>query len=138
MLLAIDQGNTNTLFAVHDTDRWVDQWRTSTEASRTADEYAVWLSQLLGLAGLSLKDLDACVISSVVPQSLFNLRNLSRRYLSVEPMVVGVNVDLGLSEPGENFFSVSTVRRENPIKVPVIRKGVQSAFGHGVHGEGLG
>ena len=96
MLLAIDQGNTNTLFAVHDGDKWLAQWRTSTEASRTADEYAVWLSQLLGLAGLSLKDLDGGVISSVVPQSLFNLRNLSRRYLGVEPMVVGDNVDLGM------------------------------------------
>ena len=96
MLLAIDQGNTNTLFAVHDGDKWVAQWRTSTEASRTADEYAVWLSQLLSLAELSLKVLDGCVISSVVPQSLFNLRNLARRYLSVEPMVVGDNVDLGM------------------------------------------
>jgi type III pantothenate kinase len=96
MLLAVDQGNTNTLFAVHDGSKWLAQWRTATEASRTADEYAVWLSQLLNLVGLSLKNLDACVISSVVPQSLFNLRNLSRRYLSVEPMVVGDNVDLGL------------------------------------------
>jgi type III pantothenate kinase len=96
MLLAIDQGNTNTLFAVHDGENWLAQWRTSTEASRTADEYAVWLSQLLNLADLSLKDLDGCVISSVVPQSLFNLRNLSRRYLNVEPMVVGDNVDLGM------------------------------------------
>ncbi|HEY3889623.1 MAG TPA: type III pantothenate kinase [Caulobacteraceae bacterium] len=96
MLLAIDQGNTNTLFAVHDRDHWVSQWRTATEASRTADEYAVWLSQLLSLSSLSLKDLDACVISSVVPQSLFNLRNLARRYLHVEPMVIGDNVDLGM------------------------------------------
>ncbi len=96
MLLAIDQGNTNSLFAVHDGEKWLRQWRTATEASRTADEYAVWLSQLLNLADLSLKDLDGCVISSVVPQSLFNLRNLSRRYLSVEPMVVGENVDLGM------------------------------------------
>jgi type III pantothenate kinase len=96
MLLAIDQGNTNTLFAVHDGEKWLRQWRTATEASRTADEYAVWLSQLLALAELSLKDLDGCVISSVVPQSLFNLRNLSRRYLGVEPMVVGDNVDLGI------------------------------------------
>jgi type III pantothenate kinase len=96
MLLAIDQGNTNTLFAVHDGDKWVAQWRTATASTRTADEYAVWLSQLLALAGLSLKDLDACVISSVVPQSLFNLRNLARRYLSVEPLVVGDNVDLGI------------------------------------------
>ena len=96
MLLAIDQGNTNTLFAVHDRDHWVSQWRTATEASRTADEYAVWLSQLLSLSDLALKDLDACVISSVVPQSLFNLRNLARRYLHVEPMVVGDNVELGI------------------------------------------
>jgi type III pantothenate kinase len=96
MLLAIDQGNTNTLFAVHDGEKWLRQWRTATESTRTADEYAVWLSQLLNLADLSLKDLDGCVISSVVPQSLFNLRNLSRRYLSVEPMVVGDNVDLGM------------------------------------------
>ena len=96
MLLAIDQGNTNTLFAVHDGEKWLRQWRTATESTRTADEYAVWLSQLLNLAELSLKDLDGCVISSVVPQSLFNLRNLARRYLSVEPMVVGDNVDLGM------------------------------------------
>src|SRR5580698_544480 len=96
MLLAVDQGNTNTLFAVHDGEKWLRQWRTATEASRTADEYAVWLSQLLNLADLSLKHLDGCVISSVVPQSLFNLRNLSRRYLNVEPMVVGENVDLGM------------------------------------------
>jgi type III pantothenate kinase len=96
MLLAIDQGNTNTLFAVHDGENWLRQWRTATESTRTADEYAVWLSQLLNLADLSLKDIDGCVISSVVPQSLFNLRNLSRRYLSVEPMVVGDNVDLGM------------------------------------------
>ncbi len=96
MLLAIDQGNTNTLFAVHDGENWLRQWRTATESTRTADEYAVWLSQLLNLADLSLKDIDGCVISSVVPQSLFNLRNLSRRYLSVEPMVIGDNVDLGM------------------------------------------
>lgn len=97
MLLAVDQGNTNTLFAVHDGDKgWVRQWRTATESTRTADEYAVWLSQLLGLADLSLSDLDACVISTVVPQSLFNLRNLARRYVNVEPMVVGENVDLGM------------------------------------------
>ena len=96
MLLAIEQGNTNTLFAVHDGADWVAQWRTATEASRTADEYAVWLTQLLSMRGLTLKDLDGCIVSSVVPQSIFNLRNLSRRYLEVEPLVIGDNVDLGM------------------------------------------
>ena len=97
MLLAIEQGNTNTLFAVHDGDSWIAQWRAATDASRTADEYAVWLSQLLTMTLLSLKDLDACIVSSVVPQSIFNLRNLARRYLGVEPMIVGENVDLGIA-----------------------------------------
>ncbi len=97
MLLAIEQGNTNTLFAVHDGADWIAQWRTATESSRTADEYAVWLSQLLAMRGLSIGQLDGCIISSVVPQSIFNLRNLSRRYLNVEPLVIGDNVDLGIA-----------------------------------------
>ena len=96
MLLAIEQGNTNTLFAVHDGDAWIAQWRAATDSSRTADEYAVWLSQLLHMAGLQFGVLDSCIISSVVPQSIFNLRNLARRYLHVEPLVIGENADLGI------------------------------------------
>ncbi|MBI1199143.1 MAG: type III pantothenate kinase [Phenylobacterium sp.] len=96
MLLAIEQGNTNTLFAVHDGDQWTAQWRAGTDSTRTADEYAVWLSQLLGMAGLTLHGFEGCIISSVVPQSIFNLRNLARRYLQVEPLVIGENVDLGI------------------------------------------
>ncbi len=96
MLLAIEQGNTNTLFAVHDGSDWAAQWRTATYSSRTADEYAVWLSQLLSLHDLKLADLDRCIISTVVPQALFNLRNLSRRYLHAEPLVIGENAELGI------------------------------------------
>lgn len=97
MLLAIEQGNTNTLFAVHDGERWIAQWRSATESTRTADEYAVWLSQLLAMAGLQLGVFNGCIISSVVPQSIFNLRNLARRYLHVEPLVIGENADLGIA-----------------------------------------
>jgi len=96
MLLAIEQGNTNTLFAIHDGNEWTAQWRSSTESSRTADEYAVWLMQLGHLQGLTLDSFKACIISSVVPQSIFNLRNLSRRYLKVEPLVIGDNAELGV------------------------------------------
>ena len=96
MLLAIEQGNTNTLYAVHDGVNWIAQWRTATDSSRTADEYAAWLHQLLEMQGLNLGNLQACIISSVVPQSIFNLRNLSRRYLNVEPLVIGENAELGI------------------------------------------
>ncbi|MDZ4108913.1 MAG: type III pantothenate kinase [Brevundimonas sp.] len=115
MLLAIEQGNTNTLFAVHDGESWIAQWRTATAASRTADEYAVWLTQLLSMRGLDLKALDACIISSVVPQSIFNLRNLSRRYLDVEPMVVGQNVDLGMQARIEKPSEAGADRLVNAI-----------------------
>ncbi|MGA2126533.1 MAG: type III pantothenate kinase [Xanthobacteraceae bacterium] len=105
MLLAIEQGNTNSLFAVHDGDHWIAQWRSATEPSRTADEYVVWLSQLMAMHKLELGHLNACVISSVVPQSIFNLRNLSRRYLHVEPLIIGENTELGIqvrtSKPSE-------------------------------------
>lgn len=96
MLLAIEQGNTNTLFAVHDGTSWAAQWRTATDSSRTADEYAVWLHQLLSMNAWTLADVDACIVSSVVPQSIFNLRNLARRYLKTEPLIVGENAALGI------------------------------------------
>jgi type III pantothenate kinase len=115
MLLAIEQGNTNTVFAVHDGQDWIAQWRTATDSTRTADEYAVWLSQFLQMQGLALKVLDACIISTVVPQSLFNLRNLSRRYLKAEPLVVGVNAILGFPLRIDNPAEAGADRLVNAI-----------------------
>lgn len=97
MLLAIDVGNTNTKFALYDGQSWRGQWRASTNSARTADEYAPWLAQLMGFSGLSFEQVSACIISTVVPQALFNLRNLARRYAHVEPLVIGEDgVDLGI------------------------------------------
>ena len=96
MLLAIEQGNTNTLFAIHDGATWVAQWRVATETTRTADEYAAWLYQLMQMNGLDFKVIDDCIISSVVPQSLFNLRKLCQRYFDRQPYVIGENTNLGI------------------------------------------
>jgi type III pantothenate kinase len=115
MLLAIEQGNTNTLFAVHDGAEWIAEWRAATESTRTADEYAVWLHQLLELKSLKLTDLDGCIISSVVPQSVFNLRNLSRRYLHVEPLVIGENAELGIPVRIQNPSEAGADRLVNAL-----------------------
>jgi type III pantothenate kinase len=106
MLLAIDVGNTNTKFAIWDGQTWRAQWRSSTDTSRTADEYAPWLNQIMQLNGLSFTQLTACVISTVVPQALFNLRNLSRRYINAEPMVIGedglkLGIEVRIDKPNE-------------------------------------
>ena len=89
MLLAIDVGNTNTMFAIHDGTDWVARWRSHTESTRTADDYAVWLSQMCQMEGLPLSSITGFIVSNVVPQSQFNFRNFARRYLKVEPLFIG-------------------------------------------------
>jgi len=88
MLLAIDVGNTNTVFAIHDGKGFVENWRCATEHQRTADEYYVWLRTLMQLKNIDVKITDV-VVSSVVPQVVFNLRLLSSRYFDCRPLVVG-------------------------------------------------
>ncbi len=96
MLLAVDAGNTNIVFAVYDGAEIRAQWRAVTQVPRSADEYAVWLNQLLTLKGMSFADLDAAIIATVVPALLFDLRALCRTYLACEPMIVGdPALDLG-------------------------------------------
>lgn len=89
MLLVIDVGNTNTGFAVRGETDWIARWRSLTDSTRTADDYAVWLGTLMRMEGLELSHIKACIVSSVVPQAKFNFRNLSRRYFDAEPVFVG-------------------------------------------------
>ena len=89
MLLAIDAGNTNLVFALVDGGRIKARWRIATDARRTADQYSVWLHQLLELEGLSRKDVDAVIIGTVVPRALHNLEVLAGKYFGVEPLIAG-------------------------------------------------
>lgn len=91
MLLAIDVGNTNAVFALFDGRTIKTRWRISTDARRTADEYAVWLNQLLGLEGYGREHVTQVIISTVVPRALHNLQVLSRKYFNVDPLVAGVS-----------------------------------------------
>jgi type III pantothenate kinase len=88
MLLCIDCGNTNTVFAIWDGSRFVANWRIATDHARTADEYYVWLRTLMGLQGIEVQ-VGAAIISSTVPRVVFNLRVLCNRYFDCRPLVVG-------------------------------------------------
>ena len=89
MLLAIDAGNTNIVFALIEAGAIRTRWRIATEARRTADEYAVWLSQLLQLEGYAREAVTSVIIATVVPRALHNLQTLARKYFGVEPMIAG-------------------------------------------------
>lgn len=102
MLLAINANNTNVKFGVIDGDRIVGEWRQHTSASRTADEHAVWLFQLMQIEGIDPKAITAAIIGSVVPQATFNLRRLCTRYFDTEPLVLGEpNVKPGIEIKGQ-------------------------------------
>jgi type III pantothenate kinase len=95
MLLVVDAGNTNIVFAVRDDNQWRGTWRTRTAADRTSDEYAVWLLSLLQHAGLKPVDISAAVIGTVVPAALYHLRRLCRDWFHVEPLVARSTLDWG-------------------------------------------
>lgn len=116
MLLAIDAGNTNTLFAIFDGAEVRAQWRAETSASRTADEYLVWLTQLMALQGLKPSDIEGAIIATVVPQALFPLRQLCEKYFCSHPMVVGDSaVDLGITLNVDRPSAVGADRVVNAI-----------------------
>ncbi|MGR3542322.1 MAG: type III pantothenate kinase [Hasllibacter sp.] len=88
MLLTIDCGNTNTVFAIWNGTGFVASWRRATNAQSTADEYFVWLRTSMGLRGIDVTITD-CIVSSTVPRVVFNLRVLCDRYFDTRPLVVG-------------------------------------------------
>lgn len=97
MLLAIDAGNTNTVFAVYDGKKLCGQWRIATDARRTADEYGIWLRQIMEYASIPHEKIKAAIMSCVVPQTVFALRMLTRQYFHTELLIVGErNVKLGI------------------------------------------
>jgi len=116
MLLAIDAGNTNIVFAACEGDTIRAQWRAATKTSRTADEYAAWLKEMLSLEHLRFADLDAAIIASVVPAALFDLRSLCRRYLNCEALVVGdASVELGIGVHADRPAAVGADRLANTV-----------------------
>ena len=116
MLLAIDAGNTNVTFAIYDGDALTGEWRTTTNAARTADEYAVWLTQLMALQDIVPADVQGAIIATVVPQALFDLRTLCRRYFKCDPLVVGEEgVELGIENLAHRPREVGADRLVNAV-----------------------
>ena len=124
MLLAIDAGNTNLVFALVEDGVIRARWRIATDPRRTADQYAVWLHQLLQLEGHGRDAVDAVIIGTVVPRALHNLEVLAGKYFRVEPLVAGrgaaeYGIELDVAEPK----SVGADRALNAIAAHAIHAG---------------
>jgi type III pantothenate kinase len=89
MILAVDVGNTNLVFALVDQGEIRARWRIATDPRRTADQYSVWLHQLLEMEGFSRDQVDGVIIGTVVPRALHNLEVLSEKYFRTTPLIAG-------------------------------------------------
>ena len=107
MLLAIDAGNTNVVFALFEGRELKTRWRIATDPRRTGDEYAVWLMQLMAIQGIGREAVEQIIVSTVVPRALHNLDVLAQNYFGIVPLVAGegkadwgieIDVDAGFSE----------------------------------------
>jgi type III pantothenate kinase len=137
MLLAIDAGNTNLVFALVEDSAIRARWRIATDPRRTADQYAVWLHQLLELEGYSRADVDAVMIGTVVPRALHNLEVLARKYFGVEPLVAGQGraawgIELDVAEPrsvgADRVLNAIAAHQNHPGDLIVIDFGTATTF----------
>jgi type III pantothenate kinase len=137
MLLAVDVGNTNLVFALVDRGTIKTRWRIATDPRRTADEYAVWLHQLLELEGYSKSDVTGVIIGTVVPRALHNLEVLSNKYFHVEPLIAGQGkaqwpLELDVDEPqnvgADRALNVIAAHVKYPGELILIDFGTATTF----------
>jgi len=137
MLLAVDAGNTNLVFALVDGGTIKARWRIATDPRRTADQYAVWLHQLLELEGYSKSDVTAVIIGTVVLRALHNLEVLATKYFHVEPLIAGQGkaewpLELDVDEPqnvgADRALNVIAAHAKHPGDLIVIDFGTATTF----------
>lgn len=137
MLLAIDAGNTNVVFALVEAGEIKARWRIATDPRRTADEYAVWLSQLLTLEGYDRAAVTSVIIATVVPRALHNLQTLARKYFGGEPLIAGEppvewGIALDVEEPhavgADRAVNIIAAHRLHPGDLIVVDFGTATTF----------
>ncbi|MES2753900.1 MAG: type III pantothenate kinase [Pseudomonadota bacterium] len=137
MLLAIDAGNTNVVFALLEGRQIRARWRIATDPRRTGDEYAVWLAQLLQLEGFAREDVSGVIIGTVVPRALHNLQVLAKKYFKTEAIIAGRGeagwgVQLDVEEPqnlgADRALNVIAAHELHPGDAIVIDFGTATTF----------
>lgn len=122
MLLVFDVGNTNIVLGVYDDKKLLIDWRMATTTQRTADEYGVVVINLFEKAGLNYKDIDAVVVSSVVPNIMYSLEHMIKKYFYVEPLIVGPGIKTGINIKYDNPKEVGADRIVNAVAAHEIYK----------------
>lgn len=115
MLLVIDAGNTNVKLGIFDGDTLINSWRMSVKVMRTADEMGITMQNLFESKGISFKDIDGIIMSSVSPSVNYTIEHACDYYLGIRPKVVGVGIKTGLNIKYSNPQEVGADRIVNSV-----------------------
>lgn len=115
MIFVLDVGNTNIVLGVYDGDQLKYHWRIGTNRQSTEDEYGMVVKQLFSYEGLSTKDINGIIISSVVPPIMYALEKMCKKYFSIPPMVIGPGIKTGLNIKSDNPKEVGADRIVNAV-----------------------
>jgi type III pantothenate kinase len=115
MLLAIDVGNTNTVIGLFEKRELRFRWRIASDSTRTSDEYAILVRELCAQSGVDVGDINGLVVASVVPALTGAVSAMAETAFGIEPVVVGPDVDLGLTIDYEDPREVGPDRLANAV-----------------------
>ncbi len=142
MILTLDIGNTNIKTALFDGAEMVKYWRLSTNITNTSDEYGITIMNLFQHEGISVKDVEGIVISSVVPTINFTIEHMCQNYFGKTPLFIGPGVKTGINIRYENPRELGSDRIANAVAAyeeygaPTIFIDFGTATTFGVVGEG--
>lgn len=115
MLLVIDVGNSNIVFGVYKDKDLIYNWRISTDKDRTSDEYGLTFKQIFAHQEIDSDEIEDIIISSVVPNLMHTLPNMSRKYFNINPIVIGPGVKTGMNILYDNPKEVGADRIVNSV-----------------------
>ena len=122
MILVLDVGNTNTVLGIFKGKELLVEWRLSTDSNKTADEYGIQVMQLFYQRNLKIEQIKGVIISSVVPNIMYSLEHMIRKYFKLTPMVVGPGVKTGINVKYDNPKEVGADRIVNAVSAHEIYK----------------
>ena len=115
MILAVDIGNTHTVFGIYDKKKLLGDWRVTSFVSRTEDEFGALVRTFCDDAHIPVKKISAVGISSVVPNLTDVMQRMSKKYFSIEPVVVSTSIPLGITVLVDDPSSVGADRLCNAV-----------------------
>lgn len=115
MILAIDVGNSNIVLGVYDEKNLIADWRLSTDFKKTADEFGVQVEQLFRHCNIKLTDIEGVIVSSVVPNVMYSVEHMIRKYFDIIPTIVAHGIKTGINIKYDNPKEVGADRIVNAV-----------------------